>query len=117
MAVEDTPLCPAILRGVQDLPPVARGMNGLLQILLFTDQTLSELAAARRQEPAELDDLLREALGEEHADLVRSLAAAEARCAELAEALAVARAERHRYRREMAVAAIGAAPLPPLVGA
>lgn len=97
---------------MQPALPASRGMSGLLQMLLFTDQTLAELAATRRQASTELDDALREALGEAHADLVPALAAAEARCAALAEELALAEAERHRCRRELAVAAVDAAPLP-----
>lgn len=112
MAVAQRPTEPATLKRMQDSPPVTRGLPGLLEMLLFTDQTLAELAAVRRQEPAELDDALREALGEAHAHLVPALAAAEARCAGLAEELACARAERHRCRRELAVAAVDAAPLP-----
>jgi hypothetical protein len=93
--------------------PVPRRMNGLLQMLLLTDQTLAELAAARQEDAAELGDVLRQAVGEEHSDLVRSLAEAEARCAELAGELDLARAERHRCRRDLAVADD---PRPPDVG-
>ncbi len=116
LAVEPVPRGQAILTGMSESSPVPRRMNGLLQMLLLTDQTLAELAAARQEDAAELGDVLRQAVGEEHSDLVRSLAEAEARCAELAGELDLARAERHRCRRDLAVAAVDAAPLPLPVG-
>ncbi len=87
-------------------------MGGILRFLLATDQTLSALAEARGQSLDELCEALATALGEEHREAVERLRAAE--CEGEAGWLPreEAAAERHHWRRELAVAAVEAGSLP-----
>lgn len=87
-------------------------MGGILRFLLATDQTLSALAEARGQSLDELCEALAAALGEEHRETVERLRVAECEGEAIWGSPEEVAAERHYWRRELAVAAVAAGSLP-----